>query len=177
MATDHQRKNKRSERWRLAEKVPGAFHAHSRNRLLAVTAAATIRNPAQLGGAESPRTPSASQLRTAGPRLASPAPGANELASRHRTVAPSQYTDGRKRAARQRLYQHYREQAAAEQRTQRGRAPIRSRRMSRARQQKAAPAGVTTVRWSWAGTISPFVPGSRQDLAWKDERRRRGVGQ
>lgn len=83
------------------------------------------------------------------------------------------YTDGRKRAARQRLYQHYREQAAAEQRTQRRREyiqHIRDRQEGRAQwRNDGTPSSV--------GTISPFVPGSRQDLAWKDERRRRGVGQ
>jgi len=78
------------------------------------------------------------------------------------------YTDGRKRRQ-----EFYRERAAAEQRTERRREYIqhfRDRREGRAQwRNDGTPSSV--------GTISPFVPGSRQDLAWKDERRRRGVDQ
>ena len=83
------------------------------------------------------------------------------------------YTDGR---ARQRMYQRYRARAAAQRRDP---PPWKgSNYASRAQRQQEG-----RDRWrddgqvvqGLPGKISPFVPGSTQDLAWKEERRRRGV--
>jgi hypothetical protein len=71
------------------------------------------------------------------------------------------YTDGRRKPARftdSPGYQRYREQVRIRARQERGR---------REWANDGTPSAV--------GIISPFVPGSTQDLAWKDERRRRGV--
>ena len=89
------------------------------------------------------------------------------------------YSDDRKRAARQRMYQHYRERAAAQRRdkapwegtnydTAQGRAQRQQEGRDRWRDDGQVVQGLP-------GKISPFVPGSTQDLAWKEERRRRGV--
>lgn len=90
------------------------------------------------------------------------------------------YSDDRRRAARERMYRRYSAERAAAQR--RDKAPWgsdydTSSRGVAQRQQEGRD------RWrddgqvvqGLPGKISPFVPGSTQDLAWKDERRRRGI--
>ena len=86
------------------------------------------------------------------------------------------YSDDRKRIARERAYR-YRAQERWRQQHEDG-----DYRFMRTReyQQQAAQRG----RDSWAndgiktdrvGTISPFVPGSTEDTAWRAERKRRGI--
>jgi hypothetical protein len=104
--------------------------------------------------------------------LCQPGTGCEPMCITTSDGANEPYTDGRKRAARQRMYQHYRERGEAARMEKRREyiQHIRDRQEGRAQwRNDGTPSSV--------GTISPFVPGSRQDLAWKDERRRRGVGQ
>lgn len=53
---------------------------------------------------------------------------------------------------------------------------MEQRRMDfRRRQDEGRGAWANNGTPSSVGTISPFVPGSTQDLAWKAERKRRGI--
>ena len=82
------------------------------------------------------------------------------------------YSDDRRRIARERAYRYRLQQ----QRRDGDYEFMRTREYRQASEQRGRAAwandGIKTER---VGTISPFVPGSVEDTAWRAERKRRGI--